>query len=57
MENTFASPTDLSGLLGTKIKFYDILSIDGKLIMIRLALVELYLPSFERCPTFSWKNY
>ena len=56
MENTFVSPTDLSGRLGTKRNLYDILSIDGKLISIRLALVGLYLPPFERCPTFFLKE-
>ena len=57
MENTFVSPTDLSGPLGTKINLYDILPIYGKLISIRLAVVGLYLPPFERCLNFSWKNY
>ena len=56
MENIFASPTDPSWPLGTKINFYNILSIDSKLISIRLALVGLYLPPFERCPTFYLKK-
>ena len=56
MENIFVSPTDLSGPLGTKRNLYDILFIDGKFISIRLALVELYLPPFERCLTFFLKE-
>ena len=56
MENTFISPTDLSGRLGTKRNLYNILFIDGKLSWITLALVGLYLPPFEKCPTFFLKE-
>ena len=56
MKNTFVSLTDLSRPLGTKRNLYDILSIDVKLISIRLAIVGLYLSPFERCLTFFLKE-
>ena len=56
MKNTFVSPIDLSGRLGTKRNPFDILFFDGMLILIRLTLVKLYFPPFERFFTFLLKE-
>ena len=56
MENTFISPTDLSGRLGTKRNLYDILCVDSKKAWFQLILVGLYLPPFDKCPTFFLKE-
>ena len=54
MEDIFVILTNLSWRLGTKGNLYDILPIDGKLILIRLALMGR--SPFERCQAFFLKE-
>ena len=56
MENTFISQTDSSSRLGAKRNLYDILYVDSKWFWFQLVLVGLYLPPFDKCPTFFFKE-